>query len=305
LGHEYVTEPTNKIDKRAWSKYDIIFPQGIVDLSVLVSLIEMKKEYGTKIVTDFDDMMVVGKDNPHYKEHQVLDAVNILTSFSKHCDLLTTTNEYLAKQLRKLNPNVKIVPNYIDLDYWQLPIQRNNDRVRIGYVGSITHMKDIQMIVPALKKILKKYKDKVELILVGDYRWRDLFKNFTNVEVILGIPFDNYASRLNGLRLDIGIAPLRDNEFCLSKSHIKWYENTIAGAVTIASPTVYDRVIRHGENGFIAKNTEEWIKYLSLMIEDSTLRENVWHRAYDEVTGSYSLEKHAHEWEQVYESVLK
>jgi len=309
LGHTVSIADTSEDAKTVVSTlvdYDIIIPQGVVDVEALKILLGLKYEYGIKIVIDFDDMIEVTPDNPNYKDHEIWDASPILQSFTKFADAVTTTNEHLAKYLRKFNEKVFILPNYMDLEYWQLPIQKNEtDKVRICYVGSCTHLLDIEMVAPALKKILKRYGDKVELLMVGDLRWREVFKGYNNVDCLLGVPFENYASRLNGLGMDIGIAPLRDNEFNRCKSNIKWMENTIAGGVTVASPTVYSETIKHGVDGFIASSTEEWVKYLSELIENKDLRDSVHSRAYSEVVGTYSWEKNIKKWEKVYKDVLK
>lgn len=304
LGNECNYEPGVGITKQDLRCWDIAIPQGAVDIKALTWLLEVRNETGLKIVTDFDDMLEVTKDNPHYKDHKVVDAVEILSAFAKHVDGITTTNEFLAERLRKINPNIYIVPNYMDLEYWDLPIQKNETgKIRIGYVGSVTHLLDLGIVVPTIKKILNKYPN-VELVMVGDARWKDYFEGYKNVECMLGVPFDNYASRLNGLQIDIGIAPLRDTEFNHCKSPIKWMENTIAGAATVASPTVYDTVIKHGENGLIANNEEEWFKYLCQLIEDEELRHKLQKNAYFDVINNFSLEKNIKEWEKVYETIL-
>lgn len=285
--------------------YDAIIPQGVIDLEALKLILSIRRDYGTKIILDFDDMIEVTKDNPHYKDHKLWDASPILQSFAKFADGITTTGEHLANYLHKFNKNVFILPNCMDLEYWQYPIKKNTtDKIRICYVGSVTHLLDIKMVAPALKKILKKYKDKVELVMLGDLRWREVFKGFANVDCLLGMPFESYALRLNGLMMDIGIAPLRRNEFNLCKSPIKWMENSIAGGATIASPTVYDRVIKHGYNGFLASNNQEWEKYLDELINNAPLRKKMHHRALGEVLGTYSLANNIGKWEKVYETII-
>jgi glycosyltransferase involved in cell wall biosynthesis len=191
------------------------------------------------------------------------------------------------------------------LEYWQqTPHLNETDKVRICFVGSVTHLTDMKTIAVALKEVLKKYPDKAELITVGDLRFREVFKDTPNVECFLGVPFEAYADRLNGLGMDIGICPLRDTKFNRCKSHIKWMENTMAGGATVASPTVYDRVIRHGENGFLAKTKEDWVKYLSILIEDPTRRKIIRSTAFSEVISHHSLASHVRDWEKVYETIL-
>ncbi len=285
--------------------YDVILPQGIIDLDALKLILAIKRDYGTKIILDFDDMIEVTKDNPHYKDHKLWDASPILQSFAKFADGITTTGEHLANYLRKLNKNVYILPNSMDLEYWQYPIKKNTtDKVRICYTGSVTHLFDIKLIASALKEVLTKYQN-VELVMVGDLRWREVFKGFNNVDCLLGMPFESYALRLNGLMMDIGIAPLRKTNFNLCKSPIKWMENTIAGGATVASPTVYDRVINHGINGFLATTRADWVKYLGELIENTQLRKKMHSRSLDEVLSKHSLAKNIKNWEKVYETILQ
>lgn len=285
--------------------YDAIIPQGVIDLEALKLILSIRRDYGTKIILDFDDMIEVTKDNPHYKDHELWDASPILQSFAKFADGITTTGEHLANYLRKLNKNVYILPNCMDLEYWQYPIKKNTtDKVRICYTGSVTHLFDIKLIASALKEVLTKYQN-VELVMVGDLRWREVFEGFNNVDCLLGVPFESYAMRLNGLMMDIGIAPLRKNNFNLCKSPIKWMENTIAGGATVASPTVYDRVINHGINGFLATTRADWVKYLSELIENTHLRKKMQSRSLDEVLSKHSLAKNIKKWEKVYETIIQ
>lgn len=283
--------------------YDIFVPQGIVDVNFLVKLIEFQKGYSKKIVMDFDDFMKVNPDSPHYKEHEVADALAMLTSFARRCDMLTTTNPILAKELSFYNENVKIVPNYMDLEVWQYPIERrDDDKVRICWMGSITHLRDMGMVVDVLKRIMDDF-PQVELQLMGDMRMKDLFEGYP-VEVSMGVPFESYPQKLNGLKMDIGICPLLDNLFNLCKSPIKHWEVTIGGGATICSPTVYDSVVVEGKTGFIANNENEWYEKLSFLIKNKEKRLQMWGNAYDNLINNFSLKEHINEWEKVYQSVL-
>jgi hypothetical protein len=50
-----------------------------------------------------------------------------------------------------------------------------------------------------------------------------------------GVAFPEHARKICDLALDIGIAPLADNQFNRNKSCIKYYEYAMSGAVTVAS----------------------------------------------------------------------
>jgi len=62
--------------------YDAILPQGIINIEALKLILAVRRDYGTKIILDFDDMIKVMRDNPHYKDHKIWDASPILQSFA-------------------------------------------------------------------------------------------------------------------------------------------------------------------------------------------------------------------------------
>lgn len=302
-GH-YCEVTDEAIDPNKLHDFDILIPQAIVDIKGLLTLRELQVTEGKRISTDFDDFIKVTKDNPHYQEHQVTDALRMLRSFCKFVDQITTTNDYLAERLRKYNPNVKVIPNYMEMDVWKLPIKRHdNGRVRICWVGSITHILDIAMLVNPLKRIMDDFKDQVEVVFMGDPRARELFEGYP-IEIVLGVPFETYPTKLNGLGMDIGLCPLRDTRFNRCKSHIKWFENTIAGGATVASPVVYGDVIKEGIDGYIARNDDEWYEKIADLIRNPDKRLKMWQTAYDRVTTKYALENHVDEWENAYRSLV-
>ena len=52
------------------------------------------------------------------------------------------------------------------------------------------------------------------------------------------VPLDEHPQKVCDLKLDIGIAPLLDDQFNRHKSCIKYYEYAMSGAVTLASHVV-------------------------------------------------------------------
>jgi glycosyltransferase involved in cell wall biosynthesis len=64
------------------------------------------------------------------------------------------------------------------------------------------------------------------------------------------------------------------------------------GIPSISSPVgVVNEIIDDGINGFIAKNDDEWIQKISLLIESESLRKSISKNARLTVENNYSLEK--------------
>lgn len=293
---------TTGIEESVAQWADVYVLQGVVDKDGLALLYAYQQEFGKKIVVEQDDNIEVEDDNVHKIEHEKTDAYSVIKRIMEVADGITTTTEYLARKLYKHNQNVAVLPNYLDLERWDLPKKKNDSTtIRIGWAGSATHLKDMEMVEKPIKRILEEFPT-VQLVIVGDPRVAKLFDGY-NVEFMLGVEFEAWPEMLNSLRLDIGIAPLRDTEFCKCKSNIKWLEYSVAQISGIYSPTVYFRRGFEPDMGFIARTSDDWYNQLKVLIQNPVLRQDIAFQAYTMVTARYSLEKHIGEWEDFYEDL--
>jgi len=85
-------------------------------------------------------------------------------------DLVLVPTEELRRIAEGFNPNVIVLPNYLDDTLWHLRTPRdsiNDPLLRIGYMGSNSHTPDLALVAPVLKEILKKYEGKVQVDIWG------------------------------------------------------------------------------------------------------------------------------------------
>lgn len=290
----------NGITEKDAIENDVFVLQSCVDKSGIALLYAYQQEMGKKIVVDVDDYLEVDKDNPHKIEHDRANAAEIIKQTLKIADMVTTTTPYLANYLKKFNDNVVILPNYMDLEYWDGEITKNeSNEIRVGYVGSMTHYKDLQLIRQSLIDVMIDHPE-VKLILVGDMRYRDLFEGF-NVEVHLGVPFEDYSNKLRNLRLDIGIAPLQENEFNKYKSPIKAFEYGICEVPVIASRTkFYKDFIDDNVNGYLANRYIDWWSPLESLVVNPIKRRRMGKALKEKVLKECNLANQIHLWETAY-----
>lgn len=283
---------------------DAVTLQGCIDKDA-IAMIAYYKDQGKKLVLEQDDRIVVEDDNPHKKQHDITGASKIIEITAGIADMITCTTPYLANNLKQYNDNVVVLPNYMDMKRWDLPEKHantNTNQIRIGYFGSITHLEDIKMILPALHKIYQEFPN-VMFVFVGDPRIADLMEGLPS-EVMMGVPFDGYPAKLHSLSLDIAIAPLRDSEFNKNKSAIKFYEASIAKYPFVASNTIYEWEVKHGETGLLCNNIEEWRENLRKLILDKDLRSRLVGNAYKYVKETKDLEKRIYKFNQAYQSLF-
>lgn len=285
-------------------KNDVFVCQFTTDKEGIALLRAYQQTRGKKIVADFDDFIEVNEDNPNKMEHEISQASEVLKILATIADMVTCTNNTLAKKLKKYNENVVVLPNYMDLERWEKPYLKNDTGyINIGWAGGMSHYNDLEMIVEPLKRILAEFPN-VRLYIVGEWRARKWFEGVKNVEVMLATPFDAYPTRLAGLRLDIGLAPLLDNEFNKCKSNIKWQEYSINKIAGVYSPIVYNRHGFEPKFGLIAKTKDEWYSAIKQLIVYLKLRDEMAINSYDLVKNNYNLEKHIGEWATAYRNLL-
>ncbi len=302
LGHEaYVSD--EGITEKACKWADVFVISNVINKDGIALLYQYQQEHGKKIVVDCDDYFWLNDDSPFQIEHEITNASEVARRTMEIADLITTTTNHLADKLRKINKNVAVLPNYMDMERWDLPkLHNQSDTIRIGWAGSITHLNDLKSIVEPLRRICEEF-PQVRLIFIGEQRIVDELKGCP-VECMLGVPFDVWPARLNGLQLDIGIAPLLSTEFNKCKSNIKWLEYSIAEIPGIYSPTVYRHRRFEPKFGLIADRPDEWYRAIKHLIDYPERRKEIVDSSYRLMHLKFDLKKHISKWQESYQGLF-
>ena len=277
--------------------------------------------FGKPQIYEIDDNLhSIPKTNPAYQAYNKdTKAFHDILNWMKKSDFITVTREALGEYYKKLTgKEYFVLPNCIDFETFPKVYPNENKKIRIGWVGSMTHYDDLKVASYGIGKILEEYKDKVEFVMMGwdgILRYIDTNKNLIPISDSLdGIPREfnkfvdvhNYYQALVDLKLDIALAPLADNEFNQSgKSPIKWLEYSAAKIPTIVSRvSAYSNYVINGETGLIAKREANWYYKIKLLIENVDLRKKIAEQAYNEVKNKYSLSMNIHQWANLYKKSI-
>lgn len=287
-------------------------------------LIEVIKKQNKEIIFETDDLLYEGdliKNTDYFKNINSLEkklyenglgGEIINDSYVKVC---TTTTSFLAEKLREKGKQIFIVPNRLsqedvaiadaiaskklqvhqvhqDIQNESLPDNQSpitdNKNIRIGYFsGTISHNKDFATITDALMQILEKHSN-VELFLAGPLEVENKLSKFSDrIKQIPYAPREKHFENISNV--DINIVPLEQgNPFCESKSELKFFEAGIVGVPTVAvSNQTFSEAISDGIDGFLAKNTEEWVEKIQRLILEKPLRKEMGQRAREKSLASY------------------
>jgi len=310
-----LTHPTIAI------KYDISFsnklPKHSVDLviierqirpsmsiSELDQMISLLTNSRTPYIYAIDDNLLCNKNsfNGHTGENNENRLFIIRRLISAAAGVIVSTKP-LALRLGKMNQTIRIVPNYLDerLFPGNFPVKDDHIKtLRFGYMGTPTHLGDLMMIAPAIRKILHRYSEFVELELVGIADSRliaEIFDGF-NVSCLqvptADIEYPKFCKWISSnLHWDFAVAPLVDCEFNDSKSDLKYLDYGVCGIPGIFSNTPsYASTINSGANGILSRNTiEDWFISMESILLDNNMRRLMSRNAFEDTWSNRMLDK--------------
>ncbi len=222
-------------------------------------------------LTNWDAWKTYSRDH-----HQ--DAVETAMAIA---DIVTVTTEPLAQIVRKYNPEVRIIPNFIPeaLLTWPRPViretrqSRRNGKVVIGWRGGSSHALDMQVIAAPVRHVLREHKH-ARLHITG-----------TDFRDTIGVPADftpwvQIDSGLDYYRairhFDFGLAPLSGLEFDVSKSNLAALEYAALGIPCIATDLEpYRDFIEDGVTGYLIRRKRDWAKRIAELVNDHAARQEM------------------------------
>ncbi len=207
-------------------------------------------------------------------------------------DEIWVSTEPLAETLG-LPEKTQVLPNLVDYNAFLKPVAPlGTQPLRILWMGSMWHDKDLEQLVPATLRIVEEYGDQVQFLFWGclptalaDYH-RVPGQNFAvltqkdynnRILFLEGLPFKFYFDRLVKISPYIGLAPLYDCQFNDSKSNLKFLEYTMAGAATIATDLSPYKCIQNGVDGLLVEPHDEdgWYRAIKTLIDNRDLRDSL------------------------------
>jgi len=250
-------------------------------------------------------------DGVHYSRDTVLGNHERWLHMLNYSDALSVTTGTLGDFYAGFTDDVWVLPNCLDLDYYKPWDRRHTeDEIRIGWQGGSSHLKDMKMVIPALKEIKAKNKN-VKLVIMGQY-WGNIMGSLgkDRVEYYPWVDSDAYPLKLGSIDLDIGICPIEDTMFNKGKSNLKQVEYGAFSVPSVCSdiergPYSYPNGITdHGVDGMLTKNTtEDWVENLQYMVDNPSERVEMGKKYRQKVEALYDIKETWGEWRKCYSSV--
>jgi glycosyltransferase involved in cell wall biosynthesis len=277
-----------------------------VSLALVENLVEKIRKNGSKLIYTLDDNFL---DLPAEREDWPTEAhLQVVRFLLREADSVWVTTEPLRDRYADFNQNIIVIPNALDERLIRLTglgkVKKRLSRVRsrfsrvlppnshkliVGYMGTLTHDKDLMLILPALRQVYQHYPDNFEFQILG------VVGDSETIELLGGLPVRILPLEPRKVRYptfikwfahhfdwDIALAPLRNTLFTRCKSDIKFLDYSAIGAAGIYSRVpAYMSSVRHLETGWLVDNTTEaWGKAIEQLIHRRELRKQIGQNAY-------------------------
>lgn len=244
---------------------------------------------GTRILYDLDDAIYLSprefvKDGETSRKRmtRLKDPAEIDLILGQ-ADLVLAGNETIAEHASRFCDDVRVQPTPVDTDLYRPRARPGRERPLVGWIGSPTAAYCIRDIAPALAAAAKEVP--FDLVVVG--AGEDVVVEGV---AVLSLDWSLAAEAELFSSLDIGLYPIPDNPWTRGKCGMKALQYQASGVPAVVSPVgVNEQIVTDGENGFFAKNDDDWTAGLLRYLRDPELRDAHARAGRESVVARWSL----------------
>lgn len=257
---------------------------------------------GAKLVLDLDDD-IDNVDVSHPEFDGLKERLPMRIRMVKMADHIIAATQQIKENIKHLNPYCTVIPNSIDPAIWKYENKLKDDgKIRIGWMSSGSHFVDTPIIEGIMLELLEEYPN-LEFHMAGMVRGSIKGKRWFHHHGTVG--YDTFPKFYASLGIDISIAPLKDIMFNRCKSNIKFLEASMLAIPTVASDVLPYQCIQHGRTGYLASNSQQFKKYLKILIEDKNKREEMGKAAKQYVLDNWTIDKFLPKYEELFDKITE
>ena len=243
---------------------------------------------GKPIIYQLDDPLYVPYQSPfsgYFSYLKFFGKVGEICRLSKVVIVNSSHHRAYAEQFSR---NVWQIPSVVDGDVYRpgpRP-EREGGPLALGWTGSASTVGNLGVIEDPVRELARRRS--VRLHLVGVDR-----EPFNGVDTTLR-PWSAETEVEDVRKIDVGLLPLPLNEWNKRKFFLKLVQYMALGIPAVCTPLGSNpEGVDHGETGFLADSSEEWVKYLELLVDDAELRARMGERAAQVARERFTLQSNA------------
>lgn len=268
------------------SKPDVIFIYREAALVGPAIIEKIVRRWNVPIIYDIDEPLFVPYVSPSNGHLNKLKFFSKVDKIFKMSDTVFAVNKAIADYAGKFNDNVHIVPMTVDLERYKPSDKPKipNDKPIIAWVGTSTNQPNVELAVPALRRLREKIDFKLRIIA-------DDPQDFDGLDVeFIKWTFEDEVRLLQ--ESDIGIVPVMESVWSPWKFFFKTIQFLSLGMPVVGTATGSNlEIIEEGKNGFLVETEQDWHDKILLLLENPEMRQEFGVNARKMVVERFNIEK--------------
>lgn len=236
-----------------------------------------------KLIYDFDDSIWLPNTSEGNTLAAKLKCFWKVGMICKWASKVSVGNEYLAGYARQFSEKVVFNPTCVDTENkYNKTIEYHDGKVVVGWTGSHSTLPFMETLYPVLKKLSSQL-DFTFLVICD----RPAGFSLPNMQFL---PWKKETEIDDLLRMDIGIMPLKMDEWAKGKCGFKIIQYMALGMPAVATKIgVNDTIIDEGINGYTCATDDEWITAMTKLITDAGERKRMGENGRQKIRACYSV----------------
>jgi glycosyltransferase involved in cell wall biosynthesis len=237
-----------------------------------------------RVVYDFDDAIYLPNVSRANRLTLIAKWPSKTAYIAKRAWKVAVSTPYLAAWAGQHNANTFVVPTTVDLDHHRPP-DRGKRRPRIGWTGTNSTAKYLDLVRPALARLQSTHEFEFVVICDIDPGFPEL-RNYRFVRWTLESEIEDLC------QIDIGLMPHTEGPWELGKAGFKAIQYSAVEAVPVVSNVGAGKsIVIDGRTGFVVPNdVDAWCQAIRRLLEDPELVEEMGKRGRELVREHWSMQ---------------
>ena len=237
-----------------------------------------------RVLFDLDDAIMYRSSSPN-RPHSLSRWLKFKW-IVRGSDVVTVGNQFLKNEVLRADPRKKVflIPTSIDTSLYPKKKKVSDKReIILGWIGTKVNLKYLKTLETIFKTLAQKFSH-IKLKIVCD----DFYDS--HYLPVIKKPWKLEDENEDLISFDIGLMPLHDDLWSRGKCGLKIIQYLSVGVPAVCTPVgINCDIISNGYNGFWAATHQEWVDRITILIQDSDLRERMGLNGINTIEKEYSL----------------
>jgi glycosyltransferase involved in cell wall biosynthesis len=236
-----------------------------------------------KLILDFDDAIWISNTSEGNNLAHYLKCNWKVKYLCKWSYKVSVGNDYLYEYAKRFAKKVVLIPTGVDTENRFNKHKRHTSKTPvIGWTGSHSTLPYLDAIFPVLKRLDERYQFQFLVICNEAPKF--------SLSSLKFIPWREETEIEDLLQMDIGLMPLKQDEWSEGKCGFKIIQYLSLGIPAVASPVGVNKVIvQDDKNGYLCETQDEWYNAIARLIEEPALRERLGNEGRIRMDNRYSV----------------